>query len=101
MSLTPALNYEYRNSNIEGSLIVCLFSTIVVVSFPTINSYPDLQHQVCVSSSGIGFKDSQKVAGCTHNILAIVARIDISCHDSHYCSLQGSQLGKIVDDFSL
>lgn len=71
------------------------------MSFPTTDSYPGLQYQVCVFSCGMGFKYSQKVVGYTRNIHVIVATIDISCHDSHYCSLPGSQLDKTVVDFSL
>lgn len=34
-----------------------------------------------------------------HNASAIITPVGVSCQAGHYCSAQGSQLGKTIDDF--
>lgn len=58
-------------------------------------------YQVCISSCGTDFNSNKEVVSCTNNSSATVAPMDISFHTSHYCSSQGSQLGKTIGDFPL
>lgn len=42
----------------------------------------------------------EKAVGESHNLHVTSSPMGMSCHASHYCSSQGSQLGTSVDDFS-
>lgn len=53
------------------------------------------------TSGDWGLKSEQEVVGYPHNSLVPVAPADASCLAVCYYSLQGSQLGKTTDVFSL
>lgn len=55
--------------------------------------------QVWVPFCGAGFDPNREMVGYSHNIHDIIAPVGISCQDCYYCSFQGTQLDKIVDDF--
>lgn len=73
--LRPALISEWKEMNVEGSLILCQVSRIVVsystlrlMRFLIMGSWPGVQYKAWVSFCGAGLKSIQKVAGYTYNI---------------------------------
>lgn len=63
---------------------LCSVSKIVVVDSP-MGSWLDLEYLACVSYSGVGLKSYQKEVGYHHNIMSVLAPMDIICHTGCYC----------------
>lgn len=62
--------YQERDADLEGNLILCPFSKMIVVgsflepvSTPTMGSWSGLQCQACIFSCGAALKFNQKAAG--------------------------------------
>jgi hypothetical protein len=44
---------------------------------------------------GMDLKSDQKVVGYTPDVCTTIALVSMSCQAGHYCTLNGSQLGKV------
>lgn len=85
--------------------MLCLLNTVVVV----LSQWGcHLGHGILlrfalsdVSSWGVGLKANQKAGGYACYICALIAPMQRFCHANHYCSPQGSQLGRLRPLFSL
>lgn len=70
-------HYGYWDMNLEGSVIACLLSKRIVVDSPVrhmgssiVGSWPDLQHQACISSCG---KDPRSLWFSTSGIAVLTS----------------------------
>lgn len=86
-------------------LTLCLFSRIIIVNSPlktmtclSTSSRPHQWHQVWVSSYGAHLRSIQKTLVTPVTPMTLLHQ-GLSGQTSHYCGLQGSQLGE-TDGFS-
>lgn len=103
--LGAALIYRYKDKHLQGSLILCPLSKIIVVGSLPITLWgtcywAGLQYQAWALPYGTDLKSHHNAVGYSHIICAIIVPMDIFFQAGHYCSFQDSHMGNTIGDFS-
>lgn len=78
-----------------------LESSLMPVISPALSLWPGLQYWTWTPSWGMSFRSNQELAGYSHNSCAPIVPVGTLCLASWYYSIQGPELRKTTDDFSL
>lgn len=106
LGMTEALICTWRDANLKGCWLLCPLNKIMAVELslrhvitPRTGSQPNLQYQVCASSSWVGLISNQKLLCYLNDVYVTFASMGVFCHISQDCNLQGSWLGKLSVGF--